>query len=177
MALVNSSTYSYDCMDGRLRTVLIRSAPFARHNPNQVPRDDDHAWEDQGRQERTFWLLAGKGRYTQLNLDRRADELQTPAEHVMDSGHAGHLPWEGSFLRVAPDNVEVLAVKRAEGAENNTVIRLEERAGAATTALVKSEALGVDREVSLRPWELKTVVITRGSGGNALVQETSSMEE
>lgn len=98
VAIINNSTYSYDCLDGLFRTVLIRSAPFARHNPNQVPRDDDHAWQDQGRQERTFWLLGGKGSYTQFALDRRADELQTPAEHVMDSAHPGHLPWEHSFF-------------------------------------------------------------------------------
>ena len=176
VALINDSTYSYDCLDGLFRTVLIRSAPFARHNPNQVPRDDDNAWEDQGRQERTFWLVAGKGPYTQLALDRRADELQTPAEHVMDSAHAGQLPWEASFLQVAPDNVQVLAIKRAESAENSTVVRLQERSGTATTASLKSDALGLDRQVPLRPWELKTVLITSGTGGRAEVRETSSIE-
>ena len=35
VALLNNSTYSYDCLNGLFRTVLIRSAPFARHNPNQ----------------------------------------------------------------------------------------------------------------------------------------------
>ena len=82
VALINTQTYSYDCLDGLFRTVLIRSAPFARHNPNQVPRDDDNAWQDQGRQERTFWLLGGKGAYTQLALDRRAEELQTPGANT-----------------------------------------------------------------------------------------------
>ena len=61
VAVINNSTYSYNCLDGLFRTVLIRSAPFARHNPNQVPRNDDNAWQDQGRQERTFWLLGGQG--------------------------------------------------------------------------------------------------------------------
>jgi len=64
VALLNNSTYSYDCLDSVFRTVLIRSAPFARHNPNQVPRDDNNAWQDQGRQERTFWLLGRRGGYT-----------------------------------------------------------------------------------------------------------------
>jgi alpha-mannosidase len=176
VALINNSTYSYDCLDGLFRTVLIRSAPFARHNPNQVPGDDDNAWQDQGRQERTFWLVGGKGAYTQWALDRRADELQTPAEHVMDSAHAGHLPWEYSFLEVTPENVQVVAVKQGEGAEGSTVIRLQERSGAAANATIKSAALGLDREVALRPWELKTLIVKRQAGGRAEVKESNSIE-
>jgi len=176
VALINNSTYSYDCLGGLFRTVLIRSAPFARHNPNQVPREDDYAWQDQGRQERTFWLLGGKGPYTHLALDRRAEECQSPVEHVMDSAHPGKLPWEHSFLEVGPENVQVLAVKRAEGAEEGTVIRMQERSGIATTASLKSSALGLDQKVALRPWELKTVVVTRKAGGSPEVRETSSIE-
>jgi alpha-mannosidase len=176
VAIVNNSTYSYDCLDGLFRTVIVRSAPFARHNPNQVPRDDDYAWQDQGRQERTFWLLGGKGLYTQFALDRRADELQTPAEHVMDSAHPGHLPWEHSFLDIRPDNVQAVAVKRAEGAGDSTVIRLQERSGTATTASLRSSPLGLDQQVTLRPWELKTLIVKRRAGGLAEVRESSSIE-
>ncbi len=114
VALLNNQTYSYDCLHSLFRTVLIRSAPFARHNPNQVPHDDNNAWQDQGRQERTFWLLGGRGGYTELALDRRAEELQTPAEYVMDSAHHGSEPWEQSFFEIMPASVWVLAIKRAE---------------------------------------------------------------
>ena len=176
VAIINGQTYSYDCLGGLFRTVLIRSAPFARHNPNQVPRDDDYAWQDQGRQERTFWLLGGKGLYTQFALDRRADELQTPAEHVMDSAHAGHLPWEKSFLEVGPDNVQVVAIKRAESAVDRTVIRLQERSGIATTAMVRSAAMGLDQKIQLRPWELKTLLVTMPTSGKADVRQSSSVE-
>lgn len=176
VAVINNQTYSYDCLDGLFRTVLIRSAPFARHNPNQVPRDDDYAWQDQGRQERTFWLLGGKGPYTQFALDRRADELQMPAEHVMDSAHAGRLPWEHSFLEVEPHNVQVVAVKRAESAGDSTVIRLQERSGTATRASLRSAAMGLDQKLELRPWELKTVTVKRQPSGPTEVLETSSIE-
>ena len=96
--LVNNSTYSYDCLNGLFRTILIRSAPFARHNPNPVPYNDDNAWQDQGRQERKFWLMCGRGSYKDLALDRRAEDLQIPAEYVMDSAHPGSQPWEQSSL-------------------------------------------------------------------------------
>jgi alpha-mannosidase len=176
IALANNGTYSYNCLDGLFRTVLIRSAPFARHNPNQVPKDDDNAWEDQGRQERTFWLLGGKGPFTQFALDRRAAEFQCPAAHVMDSAHSGHLPWQQSFLEVGPGNVEVLAIKRAEAGDDSTVIRLQERSGTETAASLRSSALGLDQSVTLRPWEIKTIRVQPHTGARAEVREISSTE-
>lgn len=159
VALINNSTYSYDCLNGLFRTVLIRSAPFARHNPNQVPHDDNNAWQDQGRQERRFWLLAGRGSYTEHALDRRAEELQTPAEYVMDSAHHGTQAWEQSFLEIMPGNVWVLAIKRAEAAPDQTIIRLQERSGKATQATLQSAVLGLNRTVELAPWEIKTLLV------------------
>jgi alpha-mannosidase len=174
VALFNDQTYSYDCLNGLFRTILIRSAPFARHNPNQVPRNDNNAWQDQGRQERTFWLMAGKGPSSDLSLDRRAEELQTPAEYVMDSVHQGSEPWEQSFLEVTPNNVWVTAIKRGEN-EDSAVIRLQERSGNATRANIKSALFGLDQAVQLAPWELKTLVVKR-SNGRAELRETSLLE-
>jgi alpha-mannosidase len=176
VALFNNSTYSYDCLSGLFRTVLIRSSPFARHNPNQVPHDDNNAWQDQGRQERRFWLLAGRGGYTDLALDRRAEELQTPAEYVMDSAHHGTQPWEQSFLEIMPGNVWVLAVKRAELSPEQIIIRLQERSGKATEAAIKSEPLGINQTVQLAPWELKTLLITPAKGVPSQVREVSLLE-
>ncbi len=176
VALLNNSTYSYDCLNGLFRTVLIRSAPFARHNPNQVPHDDNNAWQDQGRQERRFWLLAGRGGYADFALDRRAEELQTPAEYVMDSAHHGTQPWEQSFLEIMPGNVWVLAVKRAERSPEQTIIRLQERSGKATQATLKSEPLGLNQTVQLAPWELKTLLITPAKAGPSQVREVTLLE-
>lgn len=184
LALVNDSTYSYDCLNGLFRTILVRSAPFARHNPNPVPYNDDNAWQDQGRQERRFWLMCGRGSYRELALDRRAEEMQTPAEYVMDSAHAGTEAWERSFLEVMPNNIWVLAVKRAEGqaedqarrAPEGTVVRIQERSGAATKATIKSSVLGLDATVDLGPWELKTLLVQRSAGGASSLREVSLLE-
>jgi alpha-mannosidase len=174
VALVNNSSYSYDCLNGLLRTVLIRSAPFARHNPNQVPHNDNNAWQDQGRQERVFWLLGGKGTHTGLALDRRAEELQTPVEYVMDSVHQGSEPWEQSFLEIQPSNVWVLAIKRAEN-KNAIVLRMQERSGKDTKASIKIRLLGVDHAVNLAPWELKTLLV-KGAKGQIEISEASLLE-
>ena len=184
VALVNNSTYSYDCLNGLFRTVLIRSAPFARHNPNQVPYNDNNAWQDQGRQERRFWLMCGRGSYRELALDRRAEELQTPTEYVMDSAHPGTEAWEQSFLEVMPTNVWVLAVKEAERqadhatnrASAGTILRIQERSGTATKAVLRSSALSLDHTLDLDPWELKTLLIQRTGSGPATLREVSLLE-
>jgi alpha-mannosidase len=169
-ALINDSTYSYDCLDGLLRTILIRSAPFARHDPNLVPSNDNNAWQDQGRQERRFWLVRGKGSFESLNLDRVAEEMQTPAEYVQDSNHEGTETWERSFLRVAPDSVWVTAIKREELGDG-TIVRLQERSGRLTEATIEIPPLRINHKLALKPWEIKTVLI-----GNATVKEVNLLE-
>jgi alpha-mannosidase len=175
VGLINNSTYSYDCLNGLLRTVLIRSAPFARHDPHQVPHNDANAWQDQGRQERRFWLVRGRGAYAALELDRLSEEMQTPAEYVMDSAHEGTEPRERSFLRVTPGTVQTLALKRAERGEG-VVVRLQERAGRATEFTFECAALGVSHRAQIKPWEIKTLLLEGGAGKRARVREVSLLE-
>ena len=56
------------------------------------------------------------------------------------------------------------------------MIRLQERSGAAANAIIRSAALGLDREVALGPWELKTLIVNRNAAGRADVREGSSIE-
>ncbi len=175
VGLLNNSTYSYDCLQGLLRTVLIRSAPFARHDPNTVPHNDNNAWQDQGRQERRFWLVRGKGAYNAMELDRLADEMQTPAEYVMDSAHEGTEPWERSFFRVSPGTVAVTAIKRAEQGEG-IIMRLQEGAGQATEASVESPLLGINYRSQIKPWEIKTLMVERARGQRAEIRGVSLLE-
>ena len=163
-------------MGGLFRTVLIRSASFARHNPGEVPHNDNNAWQDQGRQERIFWLMGGRGAYTEFALDRRADELQAPAEYVMDSAHKGTEPWEKTFLEIMPRNIWVVAIKQAEKPQAGTIIRIQERSGIAAQATLKSAALGLDNTIQLAPWELKTLLVKSRKDGHAEIQEVSLLE-
>ena len=175
-ALLNNSTYSYDCLDGLFRTVLIRSAPFARHNPNQVPPNDINAWQDQGRQERRFWITGGKGAYSDLHLDRRAEEFQSPAEYIADSAHEGTEPREKSFLQIEPDSVWVTAIKRAEDNPDAYVVRIQERSGVAGTAHLQSFVFQLDAKVDLAPWQIKTLKIVASGKMKARLEEVSALE-
>lgn len=165
VGLLNKSTYSYDCLGGLLRTVVLRSVPFVNRFSvpgrlsTSVPDDPPVTWMDQGRQERAFRLVPARGRWNQVALDRRAQGFQSPAEHVADSRHAGVEPWERSYLEIGPAGVSVLAVKRAEDG-SGTIVRIQESAGVEVEATVKSAAFGIDATVALRPFQLKTLLLT-----------------
>jgi alpha-mannosidase len=175
VGLVNNSTYSYDCLRGLLRTILVRSAPFARHDPFQVPHNDAGAWQDQGRQERRFWLVRGKGPFAALELDRLADEMQTPAEYVMDSAHEGTEAWERSFFRLSGAGVGLLALKRAE-AGDGVVLRVQERAGRAAEFSFECETLGLNHKARIGPWEIKTLLVRPGKTRPSEVKEVGLLE-
>ena len=176
VALANAQTYSYDCLDGVLRTILIRSAPYARHNPNQVDPESLDAWQDQGRQERIFWLMGRPGAYMDLHLDKLANELQSPAEYVMDSRHAGTEAWEKSYLEVTPATVSVLSIKQAQDSPTAMILRLQERSGKAGVAQVSSSLLSLKTEVPLAPWELKTLRVETTRHGKAGMRAVSILE-
>lgn len=176
VALWNNSTYSYDCLNGLLRTVLIRSAPFARHQPSPTTYFDTNAWQDQGRQERRFWMLGSRGSHAQLPLDRRAEEFQTPAEYVVDSAHSGEAPLERALLEIQPASVWVLALKHAEDNSGAIVLRVQERSGTAGTAILRSTFLSLDHSVPLRAWEIKTLLLQPFPTGPVTVKEISALE-
>jgi alpha-mannosidase len=175
VGLINDSTYSYDCLQGLLRTILIRSAPFARHDPFQVPHNDNGAWQDQGRQERRFWLVRGKGAYSALEMDRLADEMQTPAEYVIDSVHEGTEPWERSFFRLSPATVTLTALKRAEQGEG-IIVRLQEHAGRLTEFTLESSVLGLNYQGQIKPWAISTLLLSGEKGKRTDVKEVNLLE-
>jgi alpha-mannosidase len=176
VALWNNSTYSYDCLNSLLRTVLIRSAPYVRHIPAPTTYFDTNAWQDQGRQERRFWLAGAKGSYTGMALDRRAEEFQTPVEYVVDSAHAGEAPMERSLLEIQPANVWVLAIKQAEDIPGAIVVRIQDRSGSRNAAKLTSKTLALDHSVGLDPWQIKTILIKRSTVGAWTAREVSLLE-
>jgi alpha-mannosidase len=176
LALLNNSSYSYDCLGNLLRTVLIRSAPFVIDYNTPIDPDSTDAWQDQGRQERIFWLTARRGLSAGQAFDRLSNELQTPAEYVMDSRHHGAEPWEKSFFAVTPSTISVLALKQAEDSPGVLILRVQERSGAATVLHLRSGPFGVSHDVPLRPWELKTLRIAPAPQGKARVSIVSALE-
>lgn len=176
LGLLNNCTYSYDCKDSLLRTILIRSSPYGRVLRVPVDNNSIDAWQDQGRQERIFWLTARRGLCAAQAFDQLANELQSPAEYVMDSSHPGTEPWENSFFTLAPNTVSILSIKQAEDAPGVVIVRVQERSGAAAVMHLESSLLGLSHDVPLRPWEMKTLRIAPASHGKAQVSLVSTLE-
>jgi alpha-mannosidase len=101
-----------------------------------------------------------------------SNELQTPTEYVMDSRHKGTAPWEDSFFEISPTTVAVLALKRAEDAEDAVILRVQERTGKATKLHIQSALLDLHHDELLGPWEIKTIRIQHGKG----LQTVSALE-
>jgi alpha-mannosidase len=76
-----------------------------------------------------------------------------------------------------PASIWVLAMKRAEGSQDRTVLRLQERSGKTAQARLKSSALGLDHTINLAPWELKTLLVTPVKGTRSQVTEVSLLEQ
>jgi alpha-mannosidase len=175
VGLLNNCTYSYDCLDNLLRTILIRSAPYARHDPSQVDKNSIEPWQDQGRQERVFWLVGRRGKCMDQGFDRLANELQMPAEYVMDSRHRGSESWEKSFFEITPNTVSVLSMKQADDM-TAVILRVQERAGKPTTMHLESPLLGLSNDILLHPWELKTLRIETSKQHKAQVSAVGAFE-
>jgi alpha-mannosidase len=162
VVLINAQTYSYDCLDGLLRVPLVRSVPYAHHDPAVLAPDPARPLLDQGWQERRFWVLGGHGTYTDFLPHRRAEEAQTPAEYVMDSAHPGTESWEHSFLTVLPDQVAVTAFKQAEDGDG-MILRLQEMHGAHTDAHLTAPGWRLDYHTPMTPWAIRTFRLRRDS--------------
>jgi alpha-mannosidase len=183
LGLLNDSTYSYDCLNGLLRTILIRSAPYTwnsvpdRSTPDAaMPKDNINAWQDQGRQERTLWLVGRRGKCAEQCFDKLSNELQMQTEYVMDSKHHGTECWERSFLEITPATVPVLSMKPAEDSTGAIIVRVQERVGRQTSVRLQSSLLRLSSDITLLPWEIKTVRIETSKQHKTAVSAVSAIE-
>ena len=181
LALLNDGSYSYSCDGSCLRTILIRSTPFAEFAlpldekqgawvdglrsaggnnviGARVPDDAPEPFTDEGWQERRFALVEHRGKVaaTLARIDRQAEEFQVKPLAFVDSAHPGTEPWEQSFLAVAPVTVSVLAVKPAEDGKG-FIVRLQEMSGRASAATLAPGGQTALKAIPMHPWEIKTL--------------------
>lgn len=115
-SLINEAKYGYDAEGNTLRLTLLRS-PTA-------PDPD----ADRGHQHFSYALYPHAGSWKQALTERRGYEYNYRLRAQQVSAHAGSLPLEHSYIAVAPENVVLTAVKKAED-ENSLIFRVFEWAG------------------------------------------------
>jgi alpha-mannosidase len=116
LSILNQDKYGYDCAGNVLRISLLRGPTW----PDPVA--------DQGHHHFHYALYPHAGTWKDALTVRHGWEYDYPLQAVVTTAHAGSLPAEHSFASVAPDNVVLTAVKKAEDA-NGLIFRAYEWAG------------------------------------------------
>jgi alpha-mannosidase len=175
VGLVSDRPISYYCKAGEIGIALARSSFYAHHQPNTVKDPLENPYLDIGERDCRLALIAAAGAPGNLDLHRLAWEHDVPAERVVDHGHAGVLPAEGSFLSIAPESVSFHALKPSEDGRA-LVLRIQETHGRQTSARVNvagKRALAWEGE--LKPFEIRTLRIPV-SGRERTIRSTGIFE-
>ncbi|MBS1801166.1 MAG: alpha-mannosidase [Acidobacteria bacterium] len=117
-SLLNEAKYGYDAEGNTLRLTLLRSPTW----PDPVA--------DQGHQHFSYALYPHAGSWKQALTERRGYQYNYELRAQQVVPHAGALPLEHSYASVAPENVVLTAVKKAED-DNGLIFRVFEWAGKA----------------------------------------------
>jgi alpha-mannosidase len=120
LSVINNSKYGYDAAGNVLRLTLLRSPKWP----------DPEA--DMGHHHFHYALYPHAGTWKDALTVRHGWEYNYPLTAVVTTAHAGSLPAEHSFASVAPENVVLTAVKKAEDA-NGLIFRVYEWAGKDST--------------------------------------------
>ncbi len=161
LTVINNGTYGFDFADGEMRHSLLRSAAYAAHPVNEerplVPQDRFEPRIDQGERVFRFWINGGEAKERLRQLDREAlikNEAPMALPYFPPGTGAKALP----SIVVSDTVVQVTAVKRAE--ENNwLLIRFFEPMGKERKASVSVPCLNLNFDVSLMPFEIKTMAV------------------
>jgi alpha-mannosidase len=153
VAVLNDSKYGYDTLENVMRLTLLRSPK----SPD--PEADMHTHSF------AYSILPHKGGWQQADVLRRAHEFNEPLLARVADKTGGALAPSGTFFSIAPDNVVLTVVKRAEDSDA-VILRFYEiygRGGEASLTLPgspKSAAETDMQENELRPVSLNGNRIT-----------------
>lgn len=157
LTLLNNSKYSCSVHDNDLRMTVARSPIFA----DQVgDRDEYCEFMDQGIQEFQYSIALHKGKWQEADIVRKASELNTPVEQVMETYHAGSLPLYLRGVSIDHTNIIVSAFKLAEDG-TGYILRCYESAGWNTKTTIRLDILQAIWDVEFTPCEIKTFWISR----------------
>ena len=173
LSVINNTKYGYDAVDNLLRLTLLRSPKWP---------DPD---ADMGHQHFQYALYPHAGTWKDAMTVRHGYEYNYPLTAEATTAHPGALAATHSFASVAPENVVLTAVKKAEDAKG-LIFRVYEWAGkdstvefhvppGATSATVTNmmetpdgSPLAVTGDVvkaAIHPYEILTLRVDYPSGG------------
>ena len=174
LSLLNDGKYSFDVHIREIGLTVLRSPIYAHHIPAEPEPGGQYQFVDQGIQRFTYTLLPHVGGWTTAGTVRRAAELNQRPTALISTYHPhGTLPQCASFVQVDRDNVNVTALKQAEGSDD-MILRCYETCRMATIATITLPQWNRTISVRLGPCEIKTFRIPRDA--DSAVVETNLLE-
>lgn len=175
-AVVNDAKYGYSVLGGDVRVSIVRSPPYAQHDPYKLEPKRDYQWMDQGMQSFRMVLAPHAGAWQGSGLSRIAEELVSPIPVIYQGIHKGSRAQTDSFLSVDASDVVISTVKQAEDG-NDTIVRAYETEGRAARATIDLRFAKTRWSGEFRPYEIKTLRVKTGlSGTGAVVSEVNLLE-
>lgn len=174
VAIANDSKYGCSAEPGELRMTILRSPPYALHDP-WTSRDFTRGeFTDQGPQTFSLAILPHGGNWRDAGIVDLASQLNNPPVSLAEFNHAGALPPAGGFARCKGKGVRIEAIKESEDGKA-LILRAVEWFGRKRQAAFELPASGRSWTATFRANEIKTFRIpdTRRSA----VREVNMLEE
>ncbi|MCS7060994.1 MAG: glycoside hydrolase family 38 C-terminal domain-containing protein, partial [Anaerolineae bacterium] len=169
IVVANNGIYGFAAMpDGTLGLSIARSAVHTRWGDQVIEPDEHHTFIDQGQVDTRFRIVIGEPEVVTEGLWPATLELNQPLDAFavfypptpqINAGRASQ-----PFLQVSPPTVQLGTLKKAEE-EEALIIRLVESAGKPTTATLTLEGVEAPQPVTLAPFEIVTLKVTRKRRG------------
>ena len=174
LAIANDGRYSCSAESGELRVTILRSPPYAFHDPF-LPGDFDlHPFTEQGVQTFALALVPHAGDWRESGIAEIARQLNRPPCTLSETFHPGPLPAVAGFVRCTGKGVYIAAVKEAEDG-GGLIVRAAEWFGRRRQARFSLPTLDRTWSATFRPHQIKTFFVP--DGGRKKVREVDMLED
>lgn len=153
LALLNDGKYSCDVQGNVMRLTILRTPPYAYHDPHVFGSKRRYDWVDQGYQEFSLVLLPHLGDWRETDVITRARALNLPPVCITSHAHPGRRPPSDTLARLTTPELELTALKPAEDGLG-FVVRMADKHGRGGSG--QFIWLGQPFEVALSPFEVAT---------------------
>jgi alpha-mannosidase len=160
-ALFNDGKYSADVTGSTMRLTILRSPPYAYHEPHQLGAKARYDWIDQGYQEFTLVVRPHVGDWRDAGIVEGARALNLPLVPITMHAHPGKLAGQGSLLTLTSAEMELTALKPAADGQG-VIVRVADRHGRGAGGKLR----WADQEfaITLQPFEVATFRLQERDG-------------
>jgi len=171
LTVANDGIYAYSAENGVLKPTLLRCPPYAHDMSHRLQKKRRYDATDQGPHEFTLALMPHAGACNREAARAPADVLNRPLTVTREIPHPGAFGSRGSLLPLKSENLEWVAVKKAE-AEDRLIVRVLDVSGCGGTVKLKDGTM----IAQARPYETVTLSLDTKAPGRG-VQRVNHVEE